>query len=309
MAEKDDKNVAQTIKSWVSGWVSSRFFERRAYRKTSNGVSSSGLPILLNSSGKLDSSFYGLVQVTDANFTLVDDVDATKKFQLQLSSIATATTRTWTVPNFSDTFVGLGGSQTLTNKTLTTPVIGNFTNATHNHLNASGGGVITAPAIVAGSDPDGAFGGSGVYSFPSGIVVAAGQDTLSHYDEGNWPSPPVLSFGGASVGITYGARTGTYTRIGRFVFVYFSITLTNKGSSVGGAAVTNLPFTVSNSTDLLARWASTTTAFVNVMGRLTAASTTINLFGLTAAATTQTQLTDTDFSNTTIIRFSGMYEI
>lgn len=39
--------------------------------------------------------------------------------------------------------VTLTGSQTLTNKTLTTPTIGSFTNATHNHTNAAGGGQLT----------------------------------------------------------------------------------------------------------------------------------------------------------------------
>ena len=38
-------------------------------------------------------------------------------------------------------------SQTLTNKTLTTPTIASFTNATHSHLNAAGGGTITSAAI------------------------------------------------------------------------------------------------------------------------------------------------------------------
>ena len=43
--------------------------------------------------------------------------------------------------------VGTTDTQTLTNKTLTTPTIGSFVNATHNHTNAAGGGTITAAAI------------------------------------------------------------------------------------------------------------------------------------------------------------------
>jgi hypothetical protein len=38
-------------------------------------------------------------------------------------------------------------AQTLTNKTLTTPTIGSFTNAGHNHLAAAGGGTITKAAV------------------------------------------------------------------------------------------------------------------------------------------------------------------
>jgi len=43
--------------------------------------------------------------------------------------------------------VGTTDTQTLTNKTLTTPTIASFTNATHSHLNAAGGGNITSAAI------------------------------------------------------------------------------------------------------------------------------------------------------------------
>jgi len=44
--------------------------------------------------------------------------------------------------------VGTTNSQTLTNKTLTTPTIGDFTNATHNHSNAAGGGTIAHTALT-----------------------------------------------------------------------------------------------------------------------------------------------------------------
>lgn len=46
--------------------------------------------------------------------------------------------------------VGTTDSQTLSNKTLTTPTIGSFVNATHAHTAASGGGTLTAAAIYYG---------------------------------------------------------------------------------------------------------------------------------------------------------------
>ena len=46
--------------------------------------------------------------------------------------------------------VGTTDSQTLTNKTLTTPTISSFTNATHTHTAASGGGTLTAGAVYYG---------------------------------------------------------------------------------------------------------------------------------------------------------------
>lgn len=44
--------------------------------------------------------------------------------------------------------VGTTDTQTLTNKTLTTPTIGNLTNAQHDHQGAAGGGVLAAPGIT-----------------------------------------------------------------------------------------------------------------------------------------------------------------
>jgi hypothetical protein len=46
--------------------------------------------------------------------------------------------------------VGTTDTQTLSNKTLTTPSIGSFVNATHNHINAAGGSTLTASAIYYG---------------------------------------------------------------------------------------------------------------------------------------------------------------
>ncbi len=72
----------------------------------------------------------------DSSCTFVDEGDETKQFAIQCSGISTGTIRTWTVPNSSDTFVGLTATQTLTNKTLTTPTISSITN----------GGTITIPS-------------------------------------------------------------------------------------------------------------------------------------------------------------------
>src|SRR5512138_808333 len=47
--------------------------------------------------------------------------------------------------------VTLTGVQTLTNKTLTAPTIASFTNATHSHQSAAGGGTLNAAAIAAGT--------------------------------------------------------------------------------------------------------------------------------------------------------------
>lgn len=59
-------------------------------------------------------------------------------------------TVTLSLPAATDTLVGLAATQTLTNKTLTAPTIGDFTNATHSHANSAGGGTLAASVIASG---------------------------------------------------------------------------------------------------------------------------------------------------------------
>lgn len=59
----------------------------------------------------------------DSTTYFADNADTTKKFQFQASGITTATTRTYTVPDFDGTLATLAGNETFTNKTLTAPKI------------------------------------------------------------------------------------------------------------------------------------------------------------------------------------------
>jgi hypothetical protein len=56
--------------------------------------------------------------IKDTNFSITDDADVTKIAKFECSSISTGTTRTFTLPNGSDTLVLASGAQTLSNKTL-----------------------------------------------------------------------------------------------------------------------------------------------------------------------------------------------
>jgi hypothetical protein len=73
----------------------------------------------------------------------------------------------------------------------------------------------------------------------------AAANALNDYEEGTWTMS--LTFGGNSVGVNYGDRTGTYTKIGRQVTVTGYMSLSSKGSSTGAAAISGLPFTILNS--------------------------------------------------------------
>lgn len=121
--------------------------------------------------------------VKDANFLIVDDGDATKKLAFQLSGFTTATTRTLTIPDASTTLVGIDTTQTLTNKTLTTPTIGSFTNAQHDHSNGSQGGQLVATTCF----------GSGTVPTPR---LGSGSASSSNFLRGDqtWATVPTTGF-------------------------------------------------------------------------------------------------------------------
>jgi len=67
---------------------------------------------------------------------------------VEISSTGQTSDHSFTFPDASSEVVTLIASQTLTNKTLTTPTIGDLTNATHTHADAAGGGnTLTIPTI------------------------------------------------------------------------------------------------------------------------------------------------------------------
>lgn len=71
----------------------------------------------------------------DDVFRIQDADDTSRELAFNVGSISAATTRTLTPPNQNDTIVGATSPQTLTNKTLTTPIISTISN----------GGSITIP--------------------------------------------------------------------------------------------------------------------------------------------------------------------
>lgn len=73
----------------------------------------------------------------------------------------------------TDTLVTLTGSEILTNKTLTTPVIGDLTNATHNHSNNAGGGQLTDAALSGAVGPT--KGGTGKTTGPTSGQLLIGK--------------------------------------------------------------------------------------------------------------------------------------
>jgi hypothetical protein len=136
----------------------------------------------------------------------------------------------------------------------------------------------------------------------------AAANALDDYEEGTWTMG--VSFGGASVGVTYSANTGTYTKIGRQVTINGYIALTSKGSSTGSAAITGIPFNIGGTSGFYSAptfgqlFNVSHTGFVNGFGNL---SSTIIGIQSTSSLGTLTTLTDTNFSNNTEFMLSFTY--
>lgn len=123
---------------------------------------------------------------------------------------------------------------------------------------------------------------------------------------GNWT--PVLAFGGASTGITYGTQTGIYNRVGNIVYISARMSLTSKGSATGIATVTGLPFAVSGLISLLNFYAYALATSVSSTSAIILSGTTITLyFTVAGGATGAGTVTDTIIGNTSDLLISGTY--
>jgi hypothetical protein len=135
----------------------------------------------------------------------------------------------------------------------------------------------------------------------------AAANALDDYEEGTWTMG--VSFGGASVGVTYSQNIGTYTKIGRQVTVNGYIVLTSKGSSTGGANITGLPFTIANNNP---NYSAATFRFANItfanqfIGYGEINSTAIDLNEVTELGGLSA-ITDADFANNSTIMVSFTY--
>lgn len=148
---------------------------------------------------------------------------------------------------------------------------------------------------------------AGQLEFPVVQNPSTDPNTLDDYEEGAWS--PVVLFGGASVGQSVTAN-GYYTKIGNRVFYNCELSFANKGSSVGIAGVSGLPFTSSN----VSAGRSPAAIYTDVMAGLSVPvayvgpnSTVIALNNF--AANTLASMTDANFTNTSGVAISGHYRV
>ena len=168
---------------------------------------------------------------------------------------------------------------------------------------------ITLPGNVTLSTGNLVIGTSGKGIDFSATSGSGTSELLADYEEGTWT--PGISFGGASVGVTYTSTSGYYTKVGNVVTVSCYINMSNKGSSTGSARITALPFTCANNA---AAYAALSLFFANltfagqVNGYVNINDTSIDLFN-TSVLGVASALTDTNFANNTTIRLQGHYYV
>jgi hypothetical protein len=111
--------------------------------------------------------------------------------------------------------------------------------------------------------------GTGI-TFPATQSASSDANTLDDYEEGTW-TPTDAS--GAS--LSFSGATGTYTKIGKFVYAACSLTYPSTASG-SSALIGSLPFTVNSSNNGIAGVSYTTygTAMTNYVGT---GSTALNL--------------------------------
>ena len=128
----------------------------------------------------------------------------------------------------------------------------NTANGNAGGLGISGGPYVT-PLNGSGSATDNYLDiGSATYRFQdlylSGGAYLGGTGAANHlddYEEGTW-TPAFFDDGASGTDLTYSTQTGTYTKIGRLIYLKFKIVVSAKGGTGSGQGlfIQGLPFNV-----------------------------------------------------------------
>ncbi len=200
-------------------------------------------------------------------------------------------------------------SQTLTNKTLTAPVLGGTATGTYTL-----GGTPTLGANLASSATTHNIGASGAGI--GGVFFGTSTTALTVYEQGSWT--PVLA-GSVTPGTqTYTVQVGRYTRIGNLVWVVGSINLSAfDAATSGNMRITGLPFTALSLAGASTPLAVQNFQFINLntAGGYTYPNAFVQqgqaYIGLVECGDNIAiaSLTEADFANNSTIGVAGIYSV
>ena len=161
-------------------------------------------------------------------------------------------------------------------------------------------GTLKGSATISVGNATPSASGAGI-TFPATQSASSNANTLDDYEEGTWTP----SMGGTA---TYSVQSGTYVKIGRFVYIQglISVTLIGTGSAT---RISGLPFTVSSA-------AGDGVAVINYFGNLAAnvitptigingSTTVMDIFSRTTAGTASSS--PGIMGDTAFIYFTGHY--
>jgi hypothetical protein len=214
--------------------------------------------------------------VTDTDFTVQDDGDNTRKFKFNAGSITTGNTRTYVMPDLDTTLVGTTVTQTLTNKTLTAPVIATIVNT----------GTLTLPTstdtLVGRNTTDtltnktltnpviGTIVNTGTLTLPTATdtlvgrqttdtltnkTISGASNTLSNIANGSLSNSSIV------IGSTTLSLGGTMTTLAGVTISGASNTLSN----IANASLTNSSITINGSTVALGSSVTVTATATNAL--------------------------------------------
>lgn len=220
-----------------------------AYNKISRNVllGVSAQPVDISSSQTLTNKVLGItntVTLIDTLFTLQDNSDNTKQALFQLSGITTGTTRTYTLPNVSDTLVSLTASQTLTNKTLTGPAItgGTIDNSTITVDSIAGHSTSTIVTVANMQISNGVINSANAVTSTSIAAGAVQPQALQSGTGSGWSwqswTPTLANMTGGTI------NYAKYIQIGKTVYYRFKYTLA--GAGISGDVTFTLPVTANS---------------------------------------------------------------